>query len=91
MINTTISIDEIHYQKTDPGELLASIRQRGIAIPVQVKKRDGFYECADGNKRLSACEILRSEDEKFSRIPIMILNDFSKSGSSFWGNTQNHH
>jgi ParB-like chromosome segregation protein Spo0J len=91
MINTIVQLKEIHYQKTDPGELLNSIKQRGIAIPVQVKKRDGYYECADGNKRLSACEILAEEDPRFNRIPIMILNDFSKSGSSFWGNTQNHH
>lgn len=91
MINTIVALNEISYAQCEPGELIDSIRQRGIAIPVQVKKRDGFYECVDGRKRLSACEILAKEDPKYARIPIMILNDFSKSGSSFWGNTQNHH
>ncbi|NLH62903.1 MAG: ParB N-terminal domain-containing protein [Erysipelotrichaceae bacterium] len=91
MINTMVLLKEIRYQKKEPGELLASIRKRGIAIPVQVKKRDGFYECMDGNKRCSACEILQQEDAKYARIPIMILNDFTKAGSSIWGNTQNHH
>lgn len=91
MINTIVNLDEIHYEASEPGALLDSIRKRGIAIPVQVKKRDGYYECADGRKRLSACALLQKEDSRFKRIPIVILNDFSKSGSSFWGNTQNHH
>lgn len=91
MINTIVQLNEIHYEKKEVGDLLASIRKRGIAIPVQVNKRDGYYECADGNKRCSACEILQQEDVKYARIPIMILNDYSKSGSAFWGNTQNHH
>jgi ParB-like chromosome segregation protein Spo0J len=91
MINTIAPLSEIRYQTKDPGELTASIRIRGVAIPVQVKKRDGYYECVDGRRRLSACALLSREDPKYARIPIMILNDFSKSGSSFWGNTQNHH
>jgi ParB-like chromosome segregation protein Spo0J len=91
MINTIVSLDEIKYKEEDPQALLESIRNRGVAIPVQVNQRDGYYECVDGNKRLSACALLAKKDKKFKRIPIMILNDFSKSGSSFWGNTQNHH
>ena len=91
MINTIVALNEIHYEKKEPGALLDSIRKRGIAIPVQVNRRDNLYECVDGNRRLSACKILGKENDKFLRIPVMILNDFSKSGSSFWGNTQNHH
>lgn len=91
MINTIVNLDEIHFQKKEPGQLTASIRARGIAIPVQVNQMDEGYECMDGNKRLSACAILAEEDAKFKRIPIMILNNYSKSGSAFWGNTQNHH
>ncbi len=91
MINTIVTLEEIHYQTKDPGDLLESIRKRGVAIPVQVKARDGYYECVDGNRRLSACAALKKENPKFDRIPIMILNDFSKAGSSFWGNTQNLH
>ncbi|MBE6111105.1 MAG: hypothetical protein E7194_11915 [Erysipelotrichaceae bacterium] len=91
MINTIVHLDEIRFEEKDPGNLLDSIRQRGIAIPVQVNVRDGYYECADGHKRLSAAKILRNEKESFNRIPVMILNDYSKAGSSFWGNTQNRH
>ena len=91
MINTTVNIDEITYEYEDPGNLLESIRKRGIAIPVHVSRTDGGYICTDGRKRLSACEQLQKENPKFARIPVMIDNDYSKAGSAFWGNTQNKH
>ena len=91
MINKTVNIDEIQYETKDPGNLLESIEKRGIAIPVQVNVTDSGYQCVDGNRRLSACAILKDKNEKFSRIPVMILNDYSKAGSAFWGNTQNKH
>ena len=91
MINKTVRLEEIRYIEKDPGNLLDSIRRRGIAIPVQVNVRDGYYECFDGHRRLSAARILSEEDESFLRIPVMILNDYSKAGSGFWGNTQNLH
>jgi len=91
MINTITDIDTIEYETKDPGELLDSIRKRGVAIAVIVNRTDGGFKCIDGNKRLSACALLMEENEKFRRIPIMIQNDFTKAGSGFWGNTQNHH
>ena len=92
MINTIVDISEIDYQNEDPGEvILDSIRERGVAIAIQVNRKDGHYVCVDGRKRLSACAILEKENSKFRRIPIMILNDYSKAGSAFWGNTQNLH
>ena len=91
MINTIVQLDEITYKTVECERLIDSIRQRGIAIPVQVNRTDHGYVCVDGNVRLSACEILRKEDERFARIPVMILNDYSKAGSAFWGNTQNRH
>ena len=91
MINTVVALDEIEFEEKDPGDLLESIRTRGIAIPVQVNATDHGYVCVDGHKRLSAAKILRNEKESLNRIPIMILNDYSKSGSGFWGNTQNRH
>ena len=91
MINKTVNIDEIQYETKDPGNLLESIEKRGIAIPVQVNVTDSAYQCVDGNRRLSACAILKDKNEKFNRIPVMILNDYSKAGSAFWGNTQNKH
>lgn len=91
MINRTVDISEISFTQTDAAELIQSIRARGIAIPVHVNVTDDGYECIDGNRRLSACALLMQEDEKFRRIPVMILNDYSKAGSSFWGNTQNRH
>lgn len=91
MINTLVNLDDIRFEEKDPGDLLESIRERGIAIPVQVNARDGYYECADGHKRLSAAKLLRGEKPRLNRIPVMILNDYSKAGSGFWGNTQNRH
>ena len=36
-------------------------------------------------------EINDLQDKKFEMIPVMIMNDYSKAGSAFWGNTQNKH
>lgn len=91
MINTIVNLNEIRYETKDPGKLLDSIAARGIAIPVHVNVTEDGYECADGHKRLSACAVLAERDERFLNIPVMILNDYSKAGSAFWGNTQNHH
>ena len=86
MINTTVRLEEIQFTEKDPGNLLESIAARGIAIPVQVNARDGYYECVDSRRRLTAAKMLGKE-----KVPVMILNDYSKAGSGFWGNTQNHH
>lgn len=91
MINTIVNLNEIRYETRDPGKLLESIAARGIAIPVHVNVTETGYECVDGCRRLSACAILGEKDRRFLKIPVMILNDFSKAGSAFWGNTQNHH
>ncbi len=91
MINKTVMLEEIEYEKKDPGILLESIAKRHIAIPVQVNAVEGGYVCVDGNRRLSACAILCETDSSFRKIPVMILNDYSKAGSAYWGNTQNKH
>lgn len=91
MINTIVDIDDIHFEEEDPGFLKDSIEKRGIAIPVQVNVRDGYYECIDGRKRLTACKQLLSISDKFRKIPVVLMNDYSKAGSGFWGNTRNHH
>ncbi len=91
MINTMLDLSEIRFEYEDPGELLTSVRQRGIAIPVQVGRDEEGYYCTDGRKRLSACALLVKENAKYSRIPVMIVNDFTKAGSAFWGNTRNKH
>lgn len=91
MINTMIDLEEIRYEYENPGDLLESIAARGIAIPVQVACDEQGYYCVDGRKRLSACRILSQKQPKFTRIPVMIVNDYSKAGSAFWGNTRNRH
>ena len=92
MINRMFDIKDIRFETVACDEkFIASIRQRGIAIPVQVNVTEDGYVCIDGRKRLSACCLLAKEDSKFGRIPVMILNDYSKAGSAFWGNTQNWH
>lgn len=92
MITLMTMLGKIDFVDTNySNELFESIKQRGIAIPVRVNVVDDRFICVDGHKRLSICKRLSVENEKFNRIPVMILNDFSKSGSSFWGNTQNKH
>jgi len=91
MINTIVNLDEIQYEYQDPGNLTESIRTHGIAIAVQVNVTEHGYVCVDGRRRLSACAILAKQDPKFSRIPVVLMNDYSRAGSSFWGNTQNLH
>lgn len=92
MINKYVTLEEIQYEDQEPSNsLMNSIRTRGIAIPVKVRVTEDGYLCVDGNKRLSACKRLSLEDKKFNRIPVMVLNDYSKAGSAYWGNTQNKH
>ena len=92
MINKTVPLATIQFEKVGVSkELLESIRTRGIAIPVRVEVVENGYRCMDGKKRLSACAVLGKEDPKFLNIPVMLLNDFSKAGSAYWGNTQNQH
>ncbi len=91
MINTIVELNQIKYVTCDPGSLVESIRKRGVAIAVQVNVVEDGYVCIDGNKRLSACAILAEEDKRFARIPVVLMNNYSKAGSGFWGNTQNHH
>lgn len=91
MINTIVNLDEIQYEYQDPGNLTESIRTHGMAIAVQVNVTEHGYVCVDGRRRLSACAILAKQDSKFSRIPVVLMNDYSRAGSSFWGNTQNLH
>lgn len=92
MINTIVPLEQIQFERVDVDpSLLESIRMRGIAIPVRVSHEGGFYRCVDGRKRLSACEVLGSESACFRRIPVAIIDDFSKAGSAYWGNTKRIH
>lgn len=73
-------------------QLIASIAVRGVAIAIKVKQiAEDEYLCIDGHKRLNALEILAKKDIKFSKVPCVIKNDFSKAGSGYWGNTKNKH
>lgn len=91
MINTIVDIKDIEFEIKADESLLKSIKERGIAIPIHVEKYEDKYKCIDGHKRLTCALELSKENDKYRRIPIMILNDYSKAGSSFWGNTQNKH
>ncbi|MBR2825502.1 MAG: ParB N-terminal domain-containing protein [Solobacterium sp.] len=92
MKNTYVSLGEITYTYKDPGErLINSISKRGIAIPVRVTQIENGYLCLDGHKRLSACRELANQNPKFLRIPVLIVNNYSKAGVTIWGNTKNQH
>lgn len=90
MINSTVNLDEIRFEEEEPGDLLESIRIRGIAIPVHVYRSEEGYVCADGRKRLTAAKRLLNEKPGIERIPVFIKGDYSKAGCSFWG-AKNHH
>ena len=92
MINKIVPLSKINYEeKSYDTSLYDSIQTRGIAIPIRVRQEEDHYVCVDGHKRLSVSAKLAEKNEKFSRIPIMIMNDFSKAGSAYWGDTQNKH
>ncbi|MBQ9329264.1 MAG: ParB-like nuclease domain-containing protein [Solobacterium sp.] len=90
MINTTVLLSEIEFEEAEPGDLLESIRIRGIAIPVQVIHTESGYRCVDGRKRLTACQRLLNEKPGIDRVPVFVKGDYSKAGCSFWG-AKNHH
>ena len=55
MINKKVHISKIYFTHIESKSLIESISKRGVAIAVQVNVHDDYYECLDGNKRLTAC------------------------------------
>ena len=49
------------------GELVSSIRERGILSPILVRKKDNFYEVISGHRRKRAAEIIGLE-----KVPVII-------------------
>lgn len=92
MINRLIELKDIKFNCINFDiDLYESILKRGILIPIRVRLKDDVYECIDGHKRLSVLKKLSKTDEKFNKVMVMIVNDFSKAGSGYWGNTRNKH
>ena len=92
MINKSVNIDEIIYIKKEyDSNLYESIIKRGVSIPIRVKAMDKGYECIDGHKRLSVLSDLSKIDVKYNYVIVMIVNDFTKAGSGYWGITRNKH
>ena len=92
MINRLIELKDIKFNCINFDiDLYESILKRGILIPIRVRLKDDVYECIDGRKRLSVLKELSKTDEKFNKVMVMIVNDFSKAGSGYWGNTRNKH
>ena len=81
MINKKVHISKIHFMHVESESLIESIAKRGVAIAVQVNVHDDYYECLDGNKRLTACKILSLQDKKFEMVPVMIMNDLGRGTS----------
>jgi len=79
--------EQIKYHQTAYDQaLVASIKRVKIQIALKIKLTSTGYECVDGNKRLS---IINDYQLDF-KIPCLLVNDFSKQGSSYWG-AMNHH
>ncbi len=53
----------------DLGDLIASIREKGLIEPVIVRPKEGKFEVVAGARRFEACKTLR-----WSRIPCIIRN-----------------
>lgn len=78
---------QIIYNKTDySNDLLESVNRAKIQFAIKVKVAGDKYICIDGNKRLSIVNDLNLDIS----IPVVLTNDFSKQGSTFWG-AMNHH
>lgn len=83
-----IEISAIRYQtKNYDDVLLKSLQTKGNLISIKVTAYEDYYECIDGHKRLS-CIIAESLEIK--EISAVIINDYSKQGSSFWGSRNQH-
>ena len=92
MIQKKININEITFDRVPyPEELKQSLKNRGVAIAIKVRVTDDGYECVDGHKRLTILEELAKDDDRFGHVACTLVNDFSKAGSAYWGNTQNKH
>ncbi|MEG0077341.1 ParB/Srx family N-terminal domain-containing protein [Anaerorhabdus sp.] len=73
------------------NDLLESVENRGIIIPVKVEAIDqDTYRCVDGHKRLNAISRIEEKTKQEMEVFCMLTNDFSKSGSTYWG-ARNHH
>ena len=57
------------------------------ALPSTISKYIRPYQAI----RRTAAALLAAEDERFARIPVVLMNDYSKAGSAYWGNTRNRH
>jgi hypothetical protein len=78
---------QITYTKTDySNDLMESVSRAKIQFAIKVKVDGDKYICLDGNKRLSIVNDLNLDIS----IPVVLTNDFSKQGSTFWG-AMNHH
>lgn len=82
----------IQYNEVEiTSDLIESIEARGIVLPVKVEcLEEGTYRCVDGHKRCCACKVLEDKLNKEIEVFCMLTNDFSKSGSTYWG-ARNHH
>lgn len=69
-------------------DLFDSIKEKGILIPVRVNFENNEYICIDGNKRLSVIKDLYGDDRD---VDVVIVNNYQKAGSAYWGNTRNKH
>lgn len=88
MIIKKVLLQEIDYEKKEYDKsLMDSIKRQGVTIPIKVSYKNDRYQCIDGHKRITILNELYSNDY---RVLITIANDFTKSGSNFWG-IKNHH
>jgi ParB family chromosome partitioning protein len=81
-----LKIDPSNVRQTDkaPDEgLLASIRAKGLIVPLTVRKNGAGYYVTDGGKRLAALHILARDGEfdKAAPIACVVREDDAKSAA----------
>jgi len=71
-----LKIDPANVRQTDkaPDEgLLASIRAKGLIVPLAVRKNGEGYYVTDGGKRLAALHVLARDGEFDKAKPIVCV------------------
>lgn len=83
-----IKLKDLKFKKNEYSEeLKTSIINVGISIPIRVSIKDNEYLVLDGNKR---CSVIADYFDEEYEITSVLVDDFTSSGSNYWGN-RNHH
>jgi len=79
--------EDLKFTRESYSESLkSSISRIKIQIALKVKVVEDGYLVIDGHKRMTVINDLNLD----INIPCLLINDFEKQGSTYWG-SMNHH